>query len=262
MRFFDCQIKFNNHISEKKLIQLKPFISNLSNKISKNEKAAMKKSIYAAVIILLVSGLSACTSYDYYVAGLNRTNLSRYRTFAWMPMAHGNNNANTNLVADTKIKDAATAALTNKGLTLDRRQPDLLVSYSTIVGTGTRTYYYPNYAGIYPGYGFGFGGFYRPYYYAYGAPFAYTGMVVDQEHYKEGTLIIDLIDRNSRQVVWRGYGVGEVHRNHEKDIEELPTVVNGVLNQLSLAPSAAPPAGGRGRVIRRSAVTPVSNKSI
>jgi len=225
----------------------------------------MKKSIYAAVIILMVSGLSACTSYDYYVAGLNRTNLSRYRTFAWMPMPRNSDKTNTNIVADAKIKDAATAALTNKGLTLNQRQPDLLVSYSTIVGTGVRTYYYPNYGSIYPGYGFGFGwgGFYRPYYYAYGAPFAYGGMVVDQEHYKEGTLIIDLIDRNSRQVVWRGYGVGEVHRNHEKDIEELPKEVSGVLDQLSLAPSIAPPAGGgRVRGGRRPVVAPASSKSI
>jgi hypothetical protein len=217
----------------------------------------MKRYIYATLIILL-SGLSACTSYDYYVAGLNRTNLSRYRTFAWMPMAHNKGKVNTNMAADAKIKDAATAALTTKGLNLQQRNPDLLISYSTVVGQGTRTYYYPSYygSGFYPGWGLGFGGyggwgwggFYRPYYYAYGAPFLYGGGLtsVDQEHYKEGTLIIDLIDRRSKQIVWRGFGVGEVHRNHQKDIDDLPKVVQGVLEQLSLAPSSAPPAGGRG----------------
>lgn len=233
----------------------------------------MKKSVFALLTIAMLSGLSACTSYDYYTAGLNRTNLSEYRTFAWMPPPHRRNaSANGNMAADAKIKDAATAALQNKGLTLNQRNPDLIVSYSTAVGKGTRTYYYPQYGygGIYPGFGLGWGGWggwgwYRPYYY-YGAPFVYGGVGVSHDHYKEGTLIIDLIDRRSRQIVWRGFGVGEVHRNPKKDIDALPEVVNGILDQLSLAPSSAPPAGGhydgRGSRGRRGYMSPVSNRSI
>jgi hypothetical protein len=229
----------------------------------------MKRSIYAMLMVLMISGLSACTSYDYYVAGLNRTNLSTYHTFAWMPMARNSDRANTNMAADAKIKDAATATLTTRGLSLQQRDPDLLISYSSVVGRGTRTYYYPTYYGngFSPGFGLGFGGlgwggFYRPYYYAYGAPFMYGGMTAaDQEHYKEGTLIIDLIDRRSRQIVWRGFGVGEVHHDHQKDIDDLPKVVAGVLDQLSLAPSSARPAGSRGGV-RRGVYYPASDKSI
>jgi hypothetical protein len=210
----------------------------------------MKKLIYSVLLISIITGLAGCTSYNYYTAGLNRTNLSAYRSFAWMPMQP--NAKVNNLVADAKIKDAATAALSNKGLNLQQRNPDLLISYSTTVGRGTRTYYYPNYyaGGIYPsfGFGYGWGSWYRPSYYAFGAPFAYySGVSVDREHYKEGTLIIDLIDRRSKQVVWRGFGVGEVHKDHQKDIEDLPKVVDGILQQLSLAPSSAPPAGGSGR---------------
>jgi hypothetical protein len=239
----------------------------------------MRRSIFAALALSFVVSLSACTSYNYYVAGLNRTNLSQYRTFAWMPAGRNSDKVNTSLVADAKIKDAATSSLVNKGLTLNQRDPDLIVSYSSVVGTGTRTYYYRNYGGFYPGYGFGYGGsfgyggwggwggYYRPYYYAYGAPFMYGGVGVDTEHYKEGTLIIDLIDRRSRKIVWRGFGVGEVHRNHQKDIDALPEVVAGVLDQLSLAPSIAPPAGGRGdgrgpRGGRRGTASPASNRSI
>lgn len=219
----------------------------------------MKTSIYLGFIALAISGLSACTSYNYYEAGLNRTNLSNYRSFAWMPAGRTEaNDKSNNMIADAKIKDAATEALTAKGLRLQQDNPDLLISYSTQVGRGTRTNYYPNYGlgyygmgygGFYPGFGWGggWGGWYRPSYYAFGAPFAYTGGVsAYKESYKEGTVIIDLIDRRSRQVVWRGFGVGEAHRNKQKDIEDLPKVVNGVLAQLSLAPSSAAPAGGSG----------------
>ena len=61
-------------------------------------------------------------------------------------------------------------------------------------------------------------------------------MKEEQEHYKEGTLIIDLIDTRTRKIVWRGFGVGEVHNNPQKTIDDLPKVVNGVLDQLQLTP--------------------------
>ena len=227
----------------------KPFIGRMSNINIIERGITMKKMIYILPVALMVSVISACTSYNYYVAGLNRTNLSNYHTFAWMPMGKDVDKEQTNMMADAKIKDAATASLQNKGLVLLQRDPDLLVSYSTMVGKGTRTYYYPMYGSLYPGLGYGgSSSWYRPSYYAFGDPFLYyAGTAVDHETYKEGTLIIDLTDRRSKQVVWRGFGVGEVHHNHQKDVDALPEVVSGILNQLSLAPSSASPDGGRGK---------------
>ena len=203
----------------------------------------MKRFIYLG-LITVASCLSACSSYNYYTAAINKTNLSNYHTFAWMPPAGSSNNKQANNMADVKIKDAATAALVSKGLRLSQTQPDLVVSYSRQVGIGTKTYYYSNYynGGFYPGWGLGFGyGFgwgYRPYYYAYGAPFSYYGgSYAEKGHYKEGTIIIDLIDTHTRRIVWRGFGVGEVHKDQQKNIEELPKVVNGVLEQLQLMPA-------------------------
>lgn len=219
----------------------------------------MKRSIYLGLLFLILSGLSACTSYNYYTAGLNKTNMSGYRTFAWIPAgtAKVNNVVSLNSTADASIKDATTLALQSKGLSLQQKQPDLLVSYTTTVGRGSRTTYYSNYGfyGPYAGWGLGWGGYYgwrggfggyyggwgygyRPYYYAFGAPFAYSGGITyaDQEHYKEGTLIIDLIDRRTRKVVWRGFGVGEVHSDPKKNVDDLPKVVDGILKQLQTAP--------------------------
>jgi len=51
--------------------------------------------------------------------------------------------------------------------------------------------------------------------------------------YKEGTLIIDIMDTKSRKLVWRGFGVGELH-NPQKTVKELPKVVNGIIEQLQL----------------------------
>jgi len=202
----------------------------------------MKRSlIYLGLAVVLLSGFSACTSYNYYTAAINKTNMGGYRTFAWMPPSKTSGN-NVSQAADAKIKDAATSALVAKGLQLSQNHPDLVVSYTSIVGRGARTNYYSPYSyygGFYPGWGFGWGwgGWYRPYY-AFGGPFSYYGGLTyaEKEHYKEGTLIIDIIDTRTRKIVWRGFGVGEVHHNPQKDIDDLPKVVNGILDQLHLTP--------------------------
>jgi len=207
----------------------------------------MKKLIYLAVIVLILSALSACTSYNYYTAAINKTNLSGYHTFAWMPNANKGDKRMMGDQADAKIKDATTYALVSKGLRLSQGNPDLVVNYTRIVGRGSRTNYYsPYYGGFYPGwgpgwgFGYGWGWGYRPYYYYGGYPFAYYGGLTyaEKEHYKEGTLIIDLVDPHSRKIVWRGFGVGEVHNNPQKDIDDLPKVVTGILDQLQLTPES------------------------
>lgn len=200
----------------------------------------MKTLIYLALGLFVVSGLSACSSYNYYTAGLNKTNMSGYRSFALMPQGK---TTNTPPAADLKIKDAAVASLSMKGLRLQNNNPDLLVTYTASVGRGSKTVYYPTYygSGFYPGLGLGFGwgggwGWgYRPYY-GIGGPAFYGGYTaVDKEHYKEGTIVIDLIDTRTKRVVWRGFGVGEVHRNPQKNIDDLPKVVDGIISQLQVA---------------------------
>ncbi|MEO6850351.1 MAG: DUF4136 domain-containing protein [Mucilaginibacter sp.] len=204
----------------------------------------MKTSIKLVIGLLVMSAFTACSSYNYYTAGLNTTKMGRYRSFAWMPPEHKGDKGR-NSVADVKIKDAAVASLSGKGLKLQPNNPDLLVTYTAKVGQGAKDVYYSPYygGGFYPwggfGFGYGWGWGFRPYYYGFGMPYAYYGgaTTVDKEHYKEGTIIIDLIDTRTKKIVWRGFGVGEVHHNPQKNIDELPKVVEGIIGQLQLNPA-------------------------
>ena len=208
----------------------------------------MKTLLSFMSVTLLLAGLSSCRSYDYYTAGLNKTNMSRYRSFAWLP-PQSNKNSDLSATADLKVKNAAITSLSSKGLQMKANNPDLLVTYTATVGDGSKTVYSPTYygTGFGPrfGYGFGFGfgwGYgwgYRPYY-GFGSPYVYYGgeTAVGKEKYKEGTVIIDLIDSKTHKIVWRGFGVGEAHKNVQKDIEDLPKVVDGIISQLQLTPSA------------------------
>ncbi len=211
----------------------------------------MKKTINIGLVLLLVSALSACSSYSYFTAARNKTNMSGYRTFAWLApdMQTGKAGAVVKKeIGDEAVKSATITALETKGLKLQETDADLLVSYSTITGRGVKTEFYPSYyGGLYSGFGWGgYGGWGYRSFYGYGGRFGggwgfpyYGGYygggggVVAKVPYKEGTLIIDIIDRNSRQLVWRGFGVGELH-NPKTTLKELPKVVSGILEQLNL----------------------------
>lgn len=204
----------------------------------------MKTLLNLLLATLLVAGISSCRSYNYYTAGLNKTNMSRYRSFAWVA-PQTNNKSPLSSVANQKVRDAAVASLSAKGLQLQQNDPDLLVTYTATVGLGSKTVYAPLYRGGYygglgygwgPGWGWGWGygwGWARPYW-------AYPGVgyyePIDKEHYKEGTVIIDLIDNRTHKIVWRGFGVGEAHHNREKDVDDLPKVVDGIISQLQVTP--------------------------
>jgi hypothetical protein len=205
----------------------------------------MKRTIYIFLTASILAVLSACSSYNYnyYTAAINKTNLSAYHTFAWntSPNVNKSNEETSEEIADAKIREAATSALISKGLKETQNTPDLVVGYTAKVGVGTRTNFY--YGGYYGGYGWGphwgwgygwrggWGGWGYPY---YGA--AYGPSYAEREHYKEGTLIIDLIDTHTGKIVWRGFGVGEVHKDTKETIKHLPKVVDGVLAQLKLSP--------------------------
>ncbi|AMR34380.1 hypothetical protein A0256_24450 [Mucilaginibacter sp. PAMC 26640] len=204
----------------------------------------MKKYIYLSLAVAFVSVLSACSSYNYYTAAANKTNLSKYRTFAMAPLRQDSGQWRPlTEIGNGKLQEAAKTALLQKGLTLDNQNPDLLLGYATVTGRGTKINYY--YAPMYGGFGYGFGwggwggGWYRPWGFGYGG-FGYGfpnygGAFAQRVPYKEGTVIIDLIDPKTRAIVWRGYGVGELH-NPKETLKEIPKVVDGIIKQLDLAP--------------------------
>nr|WP_067060835.1 DUF4136 domain-containing protein [Mucilaginibacter sp. L294] len=124
----------------------------------------MKKYIYLVLTVAFVSVLSACSSYNYYTAAQNKTNLSKYRTFAWAAQERNPNKQWRPLdeIGNGKIQEATKLALAGKGLSLEQQNPDLLVRYATVTGRGTKTEFYSPYYGGYYG-GWGWGGFYSPF---------------------------------------------------------------------------------------------------
>jgi hypothetical protein len=192
----------------------------------------MKKQIL--ILVGLVAILSSCSSYNYYAVS-NKSLGAEYQTYAWLP--EGKSKASSiydNDIAADKIMEAASAELNKRGFKLNNRKPDLLVRYTAVVSKEAKSYNEPVYydapgryiprMGVHRGRAF--------YYYAYRDPFpVYVGSEQRTVNVKQGSIMIDLIDRKTKKVIWRGWAEGELD-NPERAITQLPQVVQNIFKKL------------------------------
>lgn len=165
------------------------------------------KFILLAASLGLVASLPACTP-KVNVEQRANVNFSRYRTFDFadteVKTSGDRNPLLRSPITQDRIKQAIAGELSKRGLQQVERNPDFLVTTHTFVEQAERTVYdtqpavgyaYP-YAVSYRG-GFlpvNYGSWYGPSYYS----------TPRTEQYREGTLVIDFIDRRTNNLVWRG----------------------------------------------------------
>ncbi len=165
-----------------------------------------------------------------------------YQTFSWIPAKNTQDVPGPyrdDGLLDKRIKRAVTNALAYQGYT---EQPDGTPDFYVVYRVGLEEKGY-SYGFGYPyGYGFGYGhgfghhsGFHRSFfgYGGYGYPYGgYGGYGGYGTTYTEGTLVIDIIDAKTDELVWRGaavstiddttYDAKEINKAVEKILEEFP----------------------------------------
>ena len=155
-------------------------------------------TLRAGAIALLVLLLSACsgvqvsTDYD---QDVDFNNLVRYD---WLPSESGYSGAQGDSPLMTeRIVSAVDQQLNLQGY--NKALPaDFFVNFGITTAQRTDIRSYDNYGGYGPGWGWGMN-------YGYsGMAGGYTETYVD--YYQQGTLIIDVIDPESMQLIWRGVG--------------------------------------------------------
>lgn len=119
------------------------------------------------------------------------TSFSHFRTFALvMPP-----DTAARQLLDERVRNAIQAQLDAKGLTMaDRETADLFVGYGVVDKSHTNIYTYRD--------GWGWGGWgWR--YWRYGVAWPMT-VQHEIETYTDGTVVVNLIDAKTKQVVWQG----------------------------------------------------------
>ena len=139
-----------------------------------------------------------------------------------------------NSITNRALRQDLVQDLQAKGYTTDTSNPDFVVAY--YAGTKEKmdtTYWNPD-----PFWRYGYRGFRYGWawpYYGWAAP--YPAMSVQE--YTEGTVIVDVVDPRTRELLWRGQGVAEVSDNPTTYANELGKSVAAILKKFPNASTVA-----------------------
>jgi hypothetical protein len=159
--------------------------------------------------------------------------LGNYDSFAYLP----NSNVNAqNLPMDSEevsraVIEAVNTNMREAGYNLDRQNPDLLVLISTETDTEVETTTDAVYA-TYP-YNTGvrtINPLYNNYY--YGGYTGYNNIVgydTNTYAYEEGTVVINLVDRETKNTVWKG--VASESLSSQSNIQGIRDLVNAIFEE-------------------------------
>lgn len=159
------------------------------------------KTSFLVLLVGLIALTAGCSSISVNHDYDSDADFAAYQTYAWIQQpttAVGDARAaqQMNTLLDKRIRNAVNAQMSAKGMTLfDSDDANLFVAYHTGIQDQVNVtdwgYTYPRH------YGGWYGG----------------GSNIDVTTYQEGTIIIDLIDTSTKQLVWRGTASGALASN-------------------------------------------------
>lgn len=173
---------------------------------------------FALVLMASCSGYSV--KYDFDPGAGFRT----YRTFDWYASskkAQGKK-AEENPLTDRRVRTSVEQQLQAKGYRRETKaDPDFLIAYYPIYQTRrvrTRTTV-----------GIGGGGWFRPWGYGVGTRFS----TAQTHSYKEGTIVLEIVDFNSNQLVWQASAEGALtaHDDPQDTQEQISRAVHDLLER-------------------------------
>jgi hypothetical protein len=168
----------------------------------------MKKLVTIAGLFLLASILLiGCAPQQHIFSDFDRSaNIEEYRTFGWLAYKSAEEHSHPlyyNELNDKRIKTAVADQLEARGYQYNETKPELLIRYHIIIEDNTIVRTDP------------YGYYYSPY---------WVSTEVALFKYREGTLIIDLMDAETNSLIWRGWTTNfmkhESLENFDKNIKE------------------------------------------
>lgn len=130
----------------------------------------------------------------------HQANFAQYKTYSWQQIKPGNS------LWDSRIKNAVDAQLAAKGWTRVDADGDVaIVAIKTTHTQRTLNTFYDGFGGGWRWRGFG----------------GFGESTTTEQDYKEGTLVIDLYDAKTKQLIWRGSTEDMISDKAEKNEKTL-----------------------------------------
>jgi hypothetical protein len=174
--------------------------------------------LFALMATLLVAGCATTSGPKTRIDYDRSADFSVYRTYGF-PKETGTDRGGYSTLVTSYLKSAVSAQMEARGYKYSEDHPDLLVNF--FMNTRERTELRPG-ANATLGYGY--------YGYRYGLYSAWPLYDYDRTvTYKIGTLNIDIVDAEKKQLVWEGVAEGRIT---EQELENPKAAINAVVTEL------------------------------
>ena len=191
-------------------------------KVEKNKfimKATKNKFLIALCTFLGIMLISSCGIFTEVSISVDKgIDLSKYKTFAWLPdEVDTNNNPYNNELIRNNLKNYFGQNFAGRGFTIKRDAPDVLLQIVVNNKQRQKELIYPNHPNEYYYTRYYLKSrYYSPYTYEYyyqDAPvYCYSnGICVQQIEYVEGSITLNVIDRKLNKLVWSGTAKGDIY---------------------------------------------------
>lgn len=151
---------------------------------------------------------------------------SKYKTYQFLGWQDDSDKI-LNDLDKKRMRDAFTAELESRGLKMVKSGADMAISLYLVITQETSTTAYTNYYGG-TGYGFRRGG--RAWVNGYSTT-QYT-----ENDYLEGTLVMDVLDSESKELVWQAVATKTVQENPKKREKSIPKTVKKLMKKFPIKP--------------------------
>lgn len=158
-------------------------------------------------LMIVVAALAGCSTMEINTDFDPRANFANLKTYDWLDEPRkptGDPRIDDNPILEGRIHTAVDRELDAKGFVRQSSgRPDFLVAYHVSLDKQRSVQHLNDYYGYGPGWGYNYAPARRPGYYANpSSTYVYE--------YEEGTLILDIVEPEGRQLIWRGAARDEV----------------------------------------------------
>lgn len=179
-------------------------------------------SIIVAVIVIFVamlatscSSLTATADYD------KNLDFTQFKTASFYGWAKESDSI-LNRFDKERIENATTNEFQKRGYEFVGAKSDIVVSLFVVVDKKTSRTAYTNH--------YGMGGYYGYYGYGWGPRYGGSTTTIQDVEYAEGTIIIDVFDGKTKELIWQGVASDVISENPQTRDRQVPYIIRRLMS--------------------------------
>ncbi len=180
----------------------------------------------------LLFAFSSCSSIKVTSQKDGEVDFNKFKTLSYYGWQE-NSDKLINRFDRENIEKSFAAEFKKRGISVVEKDGDIIVSLFIVIDEKTGTTAYNDYYGGGGPYGYYSGFRYGP---GWGWGMGYSTTSYQEYHYLQGTLICDVFDYKSKNLIWQGVVSGEINENPKSRARNTPRVVAEIMKRYPVKP--------------------------